>query len=135
MIGVVIATHNGLAEILLKTAELIVGKMEGITAVSIALDTSPGKITDAIEKAIKSVDSGDGILILNDLFGGSVGNVSLSFLEEGKIDIVAGVNLPLLIKLSTCRSKNNELTLGEMAQMLEEYGKKNIVSAGRLLKK
>ncbi|OPY62286.1 MAG: PTS system fructose IIA component [Syntrophorhabdus sp. PtaU1.Bin002] len=81
---------------------------------------------------MKSVDSGEGVIILTDMFGGTPSNISLSFLEEGKIELVAGVNLPMLIKLTTYRVGK---ALDELARFITEYGQKNIYLATDVLRK
>jgi PTS system mannose-specific IIA component len=82
-------------------------------------------------RAIRAVDSGDGVLVLTDMFGGSPANLALTFLDE-RIEVVTGVNLPMLVKLSTCRSEG--ATLRETAQLLAGYGQKNITLASELLR-
>jgi PTS system mannose-specific IIA component len=83
-----------------------------------------------ITTAIKKVDSGSGVLILTDLFGGTPSNISLSFLKPGKIEVVTGVNLPMLLKVSDLKGEKN---LGEFASLTRDYGKKNIYLASEVL--
>jgi PTS system mannose-specific IIA component len=131
MVGLVVATHGKLAEELLRTAEGVCGALEQCRAVSVgasaAMDQARGELADAI----RAVDSGDGVLVLTDMFGGSPANLALTFLDE-KIEVVTGVNLPMLVKLSTCRSEGTALR--ETAQMLAGYGQKNITLASELLR-
>jgi PTS system mannose-specific IIA component len=101
MIGIVIVTHLKLGEELLAAAELIVGKLKQFQAVSIDPKEDVEEIKEKISAAIRAVDRGKGILILTDMFGGTPSNISLSFLEEWKIEVITGVNLPMLLKLST----------------------------------
>jgi PTS system mannose-specific IIA component len=84
-----------------------------------------------LAEAIRAVDSGDGVLVLTDMFGGSPANLALTFLDE-KIEVVTGVNLPMLVKLSTCRAEG--AALRDTAEMLSGYGQKNITLASDLLR-
>ncbi len=131
MAGFVIVTHGRLAEELIATAELIVGKLERVLAVSILPSSSPEAARDAVSAAIKAVDKGDGVLVLTDLFGGTPSNLSISFLEDEKVEVVTGVNLPMMIKISSIRDK---MGLGDLAQFIRSYGRENISIAGDLLK-
>jgi PTS system mannose-specific IIA component len=85
-----------------------------------------------IQNAIKKLDHGKGVLILTDLFGGTPSNISLSFMKEGKVEVVTGVNLPMLLKLSDV---NEAITLNEFATFIKDYGKKNISLASEILSK
>jgi len=85
-----------------------------------------------IGNAIKKLDKGNGVLILTDLFGGTPSNISLSFMKEGKVEVVTGVNLPMMLKLSEAKK---EISLNEFACMIKEYGKKNISLASEILSK
>jgi len=130
MIGAVIITHGRLGEELLNIAELISGKQENFKAISI---TSMDKVDDArkkIKNAIKEVDKGKGVLLLTDMFGGTPSNISLSFLDESNVEVITGVNLPMLLKLLDSRE---EKELKELANLIMEYGRKNIsVASNRL---
>jgi PTS system mannose-specific IIA component len=132
MIGIVIVSHGGLGETLIQTAELVLGEpMDAVTAVSVDLKESAEKLRKKIGTGIKTVDQGDGVLMLTDMFGGTPSNLSLSFLEEGRIDVLTGVNLPVLIRAATMRKENS---LGELAQSVAEYGKKSISLASGVLR-
>ena len=132
MIGIVIVTHRQLADALIDAAEFIVGgNVEAITPVSIDLNESVDVLRNKIVKGIKHVKSAEGVLILTDMFGGTPSNLSYSFLEEGNVEVISGVNLPILIKAIDSR-KNSELT--KLAECLEEYGKKSISMASGILK-
>jgi PTS system mannose-specific IIA component len=132
MSGVLIVTHGRLGDELIKAAELIRGELSDI--VSISVDATKGvedlkkEITDAIKKA----DTGQGVLILTDLFGGTPSNISLSFLKKGKVEVVTGVNLPMLLKIS---DRQKESTLAEFADTIKDYGTKNIRLASEILNK
>ena len=132
MVGIVIITHLKLGEELLAVAELIVGKLKQFQAVSINPTEGVEEITEKISEAIRRVDRGKGILILTDMFGGTPSNISLSFLEEGKIEVITGVNLPMLLKLSTYEEERD---LAGLANFIKTYGQKNINLASEILKK
>lgn len=131
MVGLVVATHGGLADELLRTAEGIVGKLEGCRTVSIGSGTDMDTAREQLGAAIQAVNQGDGVLVLTDMFGGSPANLALTFLDAG-IEVLTGVNLPMILKLSTCRSE--KLPLAATAQMLTAYGQKNITLASELLR-
>ena len=132
MIGIVIVTHSQLGDALIEAAEFIIGKRpEAIISVSIDMNESADVLRGKIAKGIKKVKSKDGVLILTDMFGGTPSNLSYSFLEEGKIEVISGVNLPILIQAANKRSKFN---LAKLAVKLEAFGKKSISLASGLLK-
>jgi len=130
MIGVVIVTHSALADEFLMATQQIVGAVEGIEPISIDPSDPIEEVEARIKKGIKKVDMGRGVLILTDMFGGTPSNISLSFQQKGKVEIVTGINLPMLIKLSTLRE---EKTLDELASFIKAYGQKNIHLASEIL--
>jgi PTS system mannose-specific IIA component len=132
MIGIVIVTHSALADEFLLATQQIVGAVEGIEPISIDPSDPIEEVEKRIKKGIKKVDMGRGVLILTDMFGGTPSNISLSFQEKGKVEIVTGVNLPMLIKLSTLRE---EKTLDELASFIKSYGQKNIHLASEILER
>jgi PTS system mannose-specific IIA component len=129
-IGGVIVTHGQVAGELLAAAETIVGVQSHITAVSIGWHDDVELAKDEIARAIKKVSDGAGVLLLTDMFGGTPTNISAMFLKEGEIEIVTGVNLPMIVKLA---SQNRETTLDEMAKQVEEQGKESIYRTQELL--
>lgn len=131
MVGFVVATHGKLAQELIRTAEEIVGPLPGSQAVSIATGSSMDKDRETLREAIRAVDDGDGVLVLTDMFGGTPANLALTFLDE-KIEVLTGVNLPMLLKLATCRAEN--AGLATTAQLLTGYGQKNITLASEVLR-
>ena len=132
MIGIVIVTHSQLGEALIEAAEFILGsKPEATTAVSIDLKENAEILRNKIDSAIKKVRQPQGVLILTDMFGGTPSNLSYSFLEEGKIEVMSGVNLPILIKATSIRK---EKELGDLAVTLESFGKRSISLASGILK-
>lgn len=132
MIGILIVSHRQLGDALIDCAEFILDERpEALAAVSIDLRENAADLRTKIEKGIKQVDQDKGILILTDMFGGTPSNLSYSFLEEGHIEVISGVNLPILIKAVGFR-KNKELPA--LAQALETFGKKSISLASGILK-
>lgn len=131
MTGIVIITHGALGEELLKVAKFIMGERENAVAVSTRPDKSPEEIKEDIRRAIHKVDSGDGVLILTDMFGGTPSNISLSFLKKGNVEVVTGVNLPMVLKLMTIKEKRE---LKELADYIKDYGQRNISIASEVLK-
>ncbi|MFP4159015.1 MAG: PTS sugar transporter subunit IIA [Desulfobacterales bacterium] len=133
MVGIVIVTHGQLGEALIETATMIFDERpKEVVSVSIDLSVDVNKLTSRIKKAISSVNNNDGIIILTDMFGGTPSNLSYSFLEEGRIEVISGVNLPVLIKAANLRNRGKELP--EMVKTIEEYGKKSISLASDILK-
>jgi len=124
MVGAVIIAHSFIGKELIATAEYIVGKIEGITAVSIDCETNAFEARRAISEAIKQVDEGDGILLLTDLFGGSPSNIAFSFLNKEKIEVVTGVNLPMI--LAFLNKREVESLMG-LAKSLQLSGTRSIV--------
>jgi PTS system mannose-specific IIA component len=132
MVGIVVVTHCRLAEELISAAELIAGRLKGFKGVSIDPKSDPEEIRERIAGAIRKVDRGSGVLILTDMFGGTPSTISFSFLQDNRIEVVTGVNLPMLLKLSTL---DREVTLGELAEFIKSYGQKNINIASEILQK
>jgi mannose PTS system EIIA component len=132
MIGVLITTHANLGSELMRAAEMIRGNLKGIMHVSIDQTKGVEELKKEISSAIKKLDHGQGVMILTDLFGGTPSNLSLSFLKEGKVEVITGVNLPMLLKIPDIREG---MTLAECAQLIKEYGIKNISLASEILRK
>jgi PTS system mannose-specific IIA component len=132
MIGIVIVTHRQLGDALIDTAGFILAAIpENVVSVSIDMNENADKLREKISGGIKKVNQKMGVLILTDMFGGTPSNLSYSFLEEGRIEVISGVNLPILIKAVNSR-KNMDLT--KLAECLEAYGKKSISLASSILK-
>ena len=132
MIGVLITTHGNLGSELIKAAELIRGSLKGIVPISVDQIKGVEDLKKEISTAIKKLDQGQGVLILTDLFGGTPSNISLSFMKEGKVEVITGVNLPMLLKLPDIREGTS---LKEFAQNIKDYGIKNISLASEILSK
>ena len=132
MIGIVIVTHCKLGDALIEAAEFIIGsRPEALESVSIDLNENAEKLRNKISQGIKNVNGREGVLILTDMFGGTPSNLSYSFLEEGRIEVLSGVNLPILIQAASMREK---MKLDEFAANLESFGKKSISLASGILK-
>lgn len=130
MTGIVVVTHNNIGKAMVETARKILSDYSNIAAVSIDSDQSPEVSKNAIQEAIRSVDGGSGIILLTDMFGGTPTNICLSFLEKGKIEVISGVNLPMIIKLANIGESMN---LDELTSFIKQYGQKNIVIASNIL--
>ena len=132
MTGILIVTHQRLGEAMIEAAEFVLGfKPEGVLAVSIDLNEPAETLRKKIEAGIKNVKTGNGVLILTDMFGGSPSNLSYSFLEEGKVEVLSGVNLPILLKAIRARQ---DMTLSDLIKEIEVFGKKSISIASSILK-
>ncbi|MDO9528456.1 MAG: PTS fructose transporter subunit IIA [Syntrophales bacterium] len=131
MVGVLIITHGNLGYELIQSAELIKGRMDGVLAISVDPTKGVEELKKEISSSIKKVNKGKGVLILTDLFGGTPSNLSLSFLKEGKLEVISGVNLPMLLKLPDIREKD----LADFAYSVKDYGMKNISLASEILNK
>jgi PTS system mannose-specific IIA component len=129
MIGVVLTSHCNLAKEMLCTAELIVGPLAACTVVSMDPDQAVDNLLAQLKEAIKEVDQGKGVLILTDLFGGTPANISLAVLGP-RVEVVCGMNLPMLIKLTGCRERHS---LAETAALVKEYGQRHIALASEIL--
>ncbi len=133
MVGVVVVTHCRLAEELICAAQLVVGEeLKQFQAVSVEPKDGSDAIREKIMAAIRKVDGGQGVLILTDMYGGTPSNISLSFLQEKKVEVITGVNLPMLLKLATSQ---DPLALADLAAFITDYGQRNINLASEVLKK
>jgi len=130
MIGLLIVTHCDLGKELLSAAEFIVGKIEAVDTIAITETSGTDLLRKKIESKVVTLDKGDGVLILTDMFGGTPSNLSLSFLREGKIEVLTGVNLPMIIAIVQNRANFKVAALAEKAQ---EAGKMGISLASKLL--
>ena len=128
MIGVVIVSHSNISKEFLIALEHIVGKQENIVAISILPEDDVESKRQEIIKAVKKVNKDKGVIILTDMFGGTPSNLAISVMEEEKVEVVAGVNLPMLIKISSLR---NECEIKELIKVSQESGRKymNVASA------
>lgn len=132
MIGIIIATHANLAQGLVNAAEMILGPLPEVVALTIDQEDGPDEIHQAFTRAFADLDlAGAGVLILTDMFGGTPSNIGLSFMNNAQIEVVTGVNLPMVLK--ACNSRV-ELTLEDLAQEVRDYALKSILLVSQLLK-
>jgi PTS system mannose-specific IIA component len=129
-VGVLIVAHYRLGEEFLQALRLIVPQATGFEAVAIDPKQSVEEMRSALLEALDRLDTGAGVLVLTDMFGGTPSNISLSFLGERRVEVVTGTNLPMLIKLATQR---DEPPLEELAPFIRDYGQRNISVASELL--
>ena len=132
MVGGVIVSHGQLGEEMIRTAEMIVGKIPNITSVSIDVTTDVESSREQIRQAIQLVNNGSGVIILTDMFGGTPSNISLSFLDESNVEVITGVNLAMLIQLSM---SDKEESFQDLVRSLKQRGQENIHIASEFLKK
>jgi len=131
VIGVVVVTHGQLASELLNAAEMIVGDLPRFAAVSIGWHDEVNDAREDIAKAIERVQGDEGVLLLTDMFGGTPSNLGLTFLETDRVEVITGVNLPMLIKLASLQSSQNLLAV---AREMRDHGRAAIRVASDLLR-
>ncbi|HHF43041.1 MAG: hypothetical protein DRI99_04610 [Candidatus Aminicenantes bacterium] len=131
MIGGIIVSHGKLAEELLNALNIILGEVVNMEAISIGWYDDVEESKKKINQAIKRVDQKNGVLIFTDMFGGTPSNISFTFLKENQVEIITGVNLPMLIKFASLQRSNN---LKEVAKKVVEQGRKNIHLVSAILK-
>jgi PTS system mannose-specific IIA component len=131
MIGILIVTHKELGEALMSVCDLILGRQEGILALSLDPNAPPEAARTQIQRGLSQVNNGEGVIILTDMLGGTPSNLTLPFLQEGKVEVVTGVNLPMLMKLSQLRQQKD---LKAAALTLKQSGQKGITVASEVLR-
>ena len=129
-VGVVIVTHYGLGEEFLQALRLIIPDAPPFAAVAVDPNQPVEEMRQTIADELAAAENGEGVLVLTDMFGGTPSNMSLSFLDEHHVEIVTGINLPMLIKLATL---SEDKPLEELATFIKEYGQRNISVASELL--
>ncbi len=130
MIGLVLVTHGNLASEFISAMQHVVGKQEQIAAVCIGPEDDMEVRRAEIFKKVKEVDSGSGTILLTDMFGGTPSNLAISIMDQANVEIIAGINLPMLIKIASLRKEKN---LKETVEGAQEAGKKYINIASQLL--
>ena len=130
MIGMILVTHGRLAEELIAALEHVVGPQESIAAVCIGPDDDMEQHRHKIMEQTRETDNGDGVVLLTDMFGGSPSNLAISVMDNVNVEVIAGVNLPMLIKLTSVR---DSLPLAEAVASAQEAGRKYINIASQLL--
>ena len=131
MIGMVLVTHGRLAAEFVEALEHVVGPQAQIAAVCIGADDDMEKRRAEILESARSCDAGDGVIVLTDMFGGTPSNLAISIMEQARIEVLAGVNLPMLVKLASVRNR----PIAEAVRMAQEAGRKYITVASRILAK
>lgn len=131
MIGGLIVTHGGLAYELLKAAQTIEGNLQSIEAVPLEWSDSVEQAHEKIEAALTRIGALEGVIIFTDMFGGTPSNISLSFLEKDRVEIVTGVNLPMIVKFGSLQKSAGDLT--NLAQVIRDRGAKSIKVASEVL--
>ena len=130
MIGVVIVTHGNLAKEFRSALEHVVGPQENIATICIQPDDDMEERRVAILKAISAVNRGDGCVLLTDMFGGTPSNLAISVMDDAHVEVIAGINLPMLVKLARVRE---ECTMQEAIKLAQEAGRKYIHVASQVL--
>ncbi len=130
MIGIILVAHDNMASALRKALEHIVGAQQNLIAIDICADDDMEVRRQDILDSVAKVDTGKGVVLLTDMFGGTPSNLSLSAMDKANVEVIAGVNLPMLVKLASIR---NDKTLNEAVDMAQEAGKKYINVASKLL--
>jgi mannose PTS system EIIA component len=134
MIGVIVISHGKLADELISAVNFVLSGKPSLKITPISMDQNSDFDTfkKDIKKSIKKADDGDGVLLVTDMFGGTPSNIGLTFLEDDKVEVISGVNLPMLLKLSTL---SKDITLKQAVLSAEKAGKDNIIIASNLIKK
>ena len=132
MIGIVLVTHGRLADELRSALEHVVGTQSQIEAIAIGPDDDITQRREQIIRSVHEVDTGEGVVVLTDMFGGTPSNLAISVMERGRIEVLAGVNLPMLVKLASIR---RDASLDTAVQQAQDAGRKYINVASRLLSK
>jgi len=130
MIGMVLVTHGRLAEELIAALEHVVGPQENVTAICIGPDDDMEQRRSEILDSTSSADQGGGVVLLTDMFGGTPSNLAISIMDKANVEIIAGVNLPMLIKLASVREKEG---LADAVNSAQDAGRKYINVASKLL--
>ncbi len=130
MIGMVLVTHGRLAEELIAALEHVVGPQENVTAICIGPDDDMEQRRSEILDGTSNADRGEGVVLLTDMFGGTPSNLAISIMDKANVEIIAGVNLPMLIKLASVREKEN---LADAVNSAQDAGRKYINVASKLL--
>src|SRR3972149_3343884 len=126
MVGILIVSHGRLSEALIASVQFLIGNLQKIRGVSIWTKDKEKEVRDRIQKEIKEVDDGDGVVILTDILGGTPTNLSLSFLEDEKVEIVTVVNIPMLLTLASYRKGRS---LREIGSLVKKSGRRGIILA------
>src|SRR3989338_6371950 len=130
MVGIIVVSHDNIAHEMVAVTKKILRDADGILAVAIGQDSPVEANRQKIGEAIKHVDKGKGVLLLSDMFGGTPSNLCLSFLGRPRLEVISGINLPMLIKLA---GEKNRSSFEDLVEFIQDYGRKNIVIASKVL--
>ena len=131
-VGLLLLSHGPLADALRETVQVLEpAPGEPLGALSLAWDEAPESASERLQKAISAADHGRGVVLLTDMFGGTPSNLALAFLQKGRVEIVTGVNLPMVVKARALAREGKDPA--EMARTLVEKGRRSIVAAGELM--
>ena len=131
MVGIIVVSHGRLAEALISSVEFLVGNLQKVKGVSIWPKDKEKEVKERIQQKMIEVDDGDGVVILTDILGGTPTNISLSFLEKERVEVVTGVNMPMLLTLSSYRKGRS---LREIGKLVKKSGRRGIILAKELLR-
>jgi len=131
MVGILIVSHGKLAEALISSVQFLVGNLQRVKGISIWPRDRKEEVKDRIQKGVEEVDDGDGVVILTDVLGGTPTNLSLSILEDEKVEVVTGVNLPMLLTLSSYQKGKS---LEEISRLAKKSGRRSIALAKKVMK-
>jgi PTS system mannose-specific IIA component len=129
MVGILVVSHGRLAEALISSVQFLVGNLKRVKGISIWPRDRKEEVKDRIQKGIGELDDGDGVVILTDVLGGTPTNLSLSVLEDKKVEVVTGVNMPMLLTLSSYRKGKS---LEEISRLAKKSGRRSIILAKKL---
>lgn len=130
MVGVLILTHGGMAKEILAASQMISGNLEDFEALSLEWSDGPDEANKKVVPILARLDHGDGVLVLTDIFGGTPSNVAMRLCSPGKVEVVSGVNLPMVVRLGCL--KNRVMPLSEMAEWIRRKGRDSICWSGDL---
>lgn len=130
MVGILVVSHGGLVDALIASVQSLVGNLQRTRGVSIWPREEEEEVKDRVRKEIAEVDDGDGVVILTDILGGTPTNLSFSFLEKERVEVVTGVNMPMLLTLSSYRKGGS---LREIGRLVKKSGRRSIILANELL--
>ncbi len=130
MIGLVLVTHGQLAKQFVEAMEHVVGPQAQVISISIGPDDDMERRRNDILEAVDAVEQGDGVILLTDMFGGTPSNLAISIMDKAKVEVIAGINLPMLIKLASVR---DSVSLADAVEQAQDSGRKYISVASKVL--
>lgn len=132
MVGILILTHGRMAEELLIAGRTIMGELKGFAALTLEWDDSLEIARAKVEEALRRLDDGEGVLILTDIFGGTPFNVAMKLIVPGRVEVVSGVNLPMVVRLACLSASSTEMPVKDMAVWIQEKGRASICTGDSL---